>query len=291
MSTGAAGRWDGCSRRGRRLCRTLLAVVLCAGLVACGAHVHHVVQKDETLYSISFRYKQDYRNVAAWNDLEPPYAVRPGQHLRVAPPRAPSHGERMMATRQAPSGGAPPERAGAGASPAPAPAVAVPAPGERVATPERGAVAIPLAPQPAPVRPAPPVTAPQPATPARAAAAGDPGWQWPIRRSEAAVRPARRGLEIRGVRGEPVHAAAEGRVVYSGGGIPNLGNLVIIKHDERFLSAYAHNERLLVAEGDQVRSGQTIAEMGDSGTDGVKLHFEIRLDGSPVDPLQYLPAR
>lgn len=86
-------------------------------------------------------------------------------------------------------------------------------------------------------------------------------------------------------------AAAGGRVVYGGTGIPHFGNLVIIKHDERYLSAYAHNQRLLVGEGDQVRAGQQIAEMGDSGAgaDGVKLHFEIRLDGTPVDPLQYLP--
>lgn len=88
-----------------------------------------------------------------------------------------------------------------------------------------------------------------------------------------------------------MRAAAAGRVVYGGSGIPHYGNLVIIKHDDRFLSAYAHNERLLVSEGQDVAAGQQIAEMGSSGTgvSAVKLHFEIRRDGEPVDPLRYLP--
>jgi lipoprotein NlpD len=91
--------------------------------------------------------------------------------------------------------------------------------------------------------------------------------------------------------GEPVLAAAAGQVVYSGGGLRGYGKLLIVKHSEIFLSAYAHNDRLLVKEGDFVKAGQIIADMGSSGTDRVKLHFEIRRDGVPVDPLQFLPRR
>tara|TARA_B100001059_G_scaffold207531_1_gene219083 strand:+ start:239 stop:547 length:309 start_codon:yes stop_codon:yes gene_type:complete len=98
-----------------------------------------------------------------------------------------------------------------------------------------------------------------------------------------------KGIDIAGQLGEPVKAAADGAVVYAGRGLIGYGDMIIIKHDETFLSAYAHNSRLLVKEGDQVKVGQVIAEMGSSGTDRVKLHFEIRRKGQPVDPLTYLP--
>ena len=91
--------------------------------------------------------------------------------------------------------------------------------------------------------------------------------------------------------GQPVKAAANGAVVYAGRGLIGYGDMIIIKHDQTYLSAYAHNSRLLVKEGDQVKAGQTVAEMGSSGTDRVKLHFEIRRQGKPVDPLSYLPKR
>ena len=91
--------------------------------------------------------------------------------------------------------------------------------------------------------------------------------------------------------GQPVKAAANGAVVYAGRGLIGYGDMIIIKHDQTYLSAYAHNSRLLVKEGDQVKAGQTVAEMGNSGTDRVKLHFEIRRQGKPVDPLSYLPKQ
>ena len=99
------------------------------------------------------------------------------------------------------------------------------------------------------------------------------------------------GLQIRGTRGQDVRAAAAGQVVYSGSGLRGYGQLLILKHDERFLSAYAHNDVLLVAEGAQVARGQSIARMGDSGASEVMLHFEIRRGGKAVDPLEYLPPR
>jgi lipoprotein NlpD len=98
-----------------------------------------------------------------------------------------------------------------------------------------------------------------------------------------------KGIDIAGQLGQPVKAAANGVVVYAGRGLLGYGDMIIIKHDETYLSAYAHNSRLLVKEGDQVKAGQSVAEMGNTGTDRVKLHFEIRRRGEPVDPLGYLP--
>lgn len=100
-----------------------------------------------------------------------------------------------------------------------------------------------------------------------------------------------KGIDIEGKLGQPVTAAATGTVVYAGSGLLGYGNLLIVKHNEQYLSAYAHNSRLLVKENDRVTIGQAIAEMGNSAADRVKLHFEIRKEGKPVDPLGYLPAR
>ena len=124
---------------------------------------------------------------------------------------------------------------------------------------------------------------------------GDVAWRWPVngkvieKFSEATS--ANKGIDIAGSAGEPVRAASGGKVVYAGSGLLGYGLLLIIKHNDRYLSAYAHNSELLVKEGDGVKSGDKIASMGSSGTDKVKLHFEIRRDGKPVDPLDYLPGR
>jgi lipoprotein NlpD len=135
-----------------------------------------------------------------------------------------------------------------------------------------------------------PTSVPQPRP-----AATTQAWQWPaqgrILRTFQANSPGKKGIEIGGTRGQPVRAAAPGRVVYAGSGLVGYGGLIIIKHDERFLSAYGYNDKLFVQEGSQVHVGQVIAEMGSSGTNRVQLHFEIRKDGKPVDPLQYLPRR
>jgi len=120
-------------------------------------------------------------------------------------------------------------------------------------------------------------------------------WQWPsqgrIMARFSSLKSLNKGIDIKGGLGEPVLAAAPGVAVYAGSGIRGYGNLLIIKHSERFLSAYAHNSRLLVKEDEVIKAGQKIAEIGNSGTDQSKLHFEIRRDGKPVDPLRYLPKR
>lgn len=117
-------------------------------------------------------------------------------------------------------------------------------------------------------------------------------WVWPANgRVTRGFSGNYKGIDIEGPRGEPIHATAAGQVVYSGTGLRGYGQLIIIKHNTEFLSAYAHNSVVLVAEGDTVKQGQKIAEMGDSGTNKVKLHFELRLRGKPVDPQKYLPRR
>ncbi len=118
-------------------------------------------------------------------------------------------------------------------------------------------------------------------------------WIWPSRGTLLARfgDMLSKGIDIGGVRGHKVQAAANGRVVYAGSGLRGYGKLIIIRHSKTLLSAYAHNERILVAEGQNVARGQPVAEMGDTDTDRVKLHFEIREYGKPVDPLNYLPKQ
>ncbi|MDB5886404.1 MAG: peptidase, partial [Polaromonas sp.] len=121
----------------------------------------------------------------------------------------------------------------------------------------------------------------------------DVGWIWPAQGTLVAGfdEAKNKGLDISGKSGDPVVASADGRVVYSGAGLRGYGNLIILKHNNTFLTAYAHNKSLLVKEDQTVKKGQKIAEMGNSDADKVKLHFEIRRQGKPVDPAKYLPAR
>ena len=120
-------------------------------------------------------------------------------------------------------------------------------------------------------------------------------WKWPasgpVIETFATAGQVNKGIDLAGRRGEPVYAAADGKVVYSGTGLVGYGNLIIIKHNGTFLSAYGHNSRLLLKEGQFAKAGQKIAEIGSTGTNRDKLHFEIRRNGKPVNPLQYLPKR
>ena len=228
----------------------------------------YTVQRGDTLYSIAFRYGLDYRRVATANRIGAPYTIFPGQKIvlkegAVAPSTASRSSTSAAKTY---------------------PAKSVASPSSSVSKPKS---------QPAPV----PVTKPSPgvAITSSAASAGGPvkRWQWPTtgrvtRRYSATVH---KGIDLAGRRGDPVVAVAAGRVVYAGTGIAGFGELLIVKHNEVYLSAYGHNDRLLVAEGDTVKAGQRIAQKGSSGTDTVKLHFEIRREGKPIDPLTVLPRR
>ncbi|MFQ6572468.1 peptidoglycan DD-metalloendopeptidase family protein [Pseudomonas sp. UM16] len=234
----------------------------------------YVVRPGDTLYSIAFRYGWDYKALAARNGIGPPYTIRAGQPIRFdGRSTAPAAGGTTVVSRsQSSSGSSTVTRRPAG-TPAPAskPASPAPTPAANTATPA-----------PAPVQ-----------VPSAERAVG--GWGWPasgvLIGKFASNGSLNKGIDIAGDLGQPVFAASDGSVVYAGSGLRGYGELVIIKHSDTYVSAYGHNRRLLVREGQQVKVGQTIAEMGSTGTDRVKLHFEIRRQGKPVDPLQFLPRR
>lgn len=310
-------------------------VVVEAPGTARGAGVAHaaapggtyVVAKGDTLYAIAFRKGVDFRDLAKWNNIAPPYTIWPGQSLHLAAPGggSPAAGHAIVA---APAPAAPVEAAKPEATSAapvfenvtPAPAAgtssaAVAATGTKPATssvPAPSPATPAPAPAPAPVAapvPAPTVSnvvpvagEPKAATPPPAPAvvggssrsAGGVTWRWPA--SGAVITrftpgDAVPGIEIAGKAGDPVRAAADGVVVYSGNGLVGYGELVIIKHSDSLLSAYGHNSKRLVKEGQRVTAGQEIALMGSSGASRVELGFQIRKDGNPVDPMSYLPAR
>ena len=237
---------------------------------------YYRVVAGDTLYSIAFRHQMDYRELARINGIGPPYTIYPGQELRL-------HG--------APAALAPITSPPAAAIPA-----VVAAPGAAVA-----AVAAPVS---SSVTPANTVAA-SASAPARANTAvisGGPTrsidgivWRWPVHgpvlAGFEADEPGRQGLDIGGRMGQPVYAAASGVVVYSGSGLVGYGELIIIKHSDSYLSAYGHNSVRLVKEGENVVAGQEIAEMGNSGAPRVELHFEIRKDGKPLNPMDFLPKR
>jgi lipoprotein NlpD len=250
----------------------------------------YVVVRGDTLYGIAFRHGLDYRQLAQLNAIAPPYTIYPGQRLRLgsAPPPPVA-----SVTPAAPPGRAAPSR---GSVIAPivsdresAPPVPASPPSVQPATPTAQPTPATATPPPvtAPVTAAPPAPAPLPA--------GAPRWRWPAEgalvASFAPNDPTRQGINIAGSAGQPVTAAADGVVVYSGSGLIGYGELVIVKHSDEWLSAYGHNRKRLVNEGQAVKAGQQIAEMGRSGASRDMLHFEIRRNGRPVDPQGLLPRR
>ncbi len=253
----------------------------------------------DTLYAIAFRHGLDYRELAAWNHIAPPYRIYVGQQLRL---RAPEPGTAPSAAVAPPVVAENPHVDNAAKPPAtPAPA----APSTAAPT-DNAAPAATDKPAPRAVAAVPPA-ATQGATkpPANAAAAaterapelnaGGVSWRWPaageVIGTFVAGDQTHQGIDIAGREGDPVVAAADGDVVYSGNGLIGYGDLIIIKHNANFLSAYGHNRKRLVQEGEHVKAGQRIAEMGASSAARDELHFEIRRNGKPVNPLDYLPAR
>ncbi|MET3051001.1 peptidoglycan DD-metalloendopeptidase family protein [Pseudomonas alkylphenolica] len=234
----------------------------------------YVVRPGDTLYSIAFRYGWDYKALAARNGIGPPYTIRVGQPIRFdGRSTAPATGSATVVSRsQSSSGSSTVTRRPAG----------TPAPASKPASPAPAPVTSTATSTPAPVQ-----------VPSAERAVG--GWGWPasgvLIGKFASNGSLNKGIDIAGDLGQPVFAASDGSVVYAGSGLRGYGELVIIKHSDTYVSAYGHNRRLLVREGQQVKVGQTIAEMGSTGTDRVKLHFEIRRQGKPVDPLQFLPRR
>ncbi|EXJ12067.1 peptidoglycan DD-metalloendopeptidase family protein [Nitrincola nitratireducens] len=252
----------------------------------------YTVKQGDTLYSISWRYGLDYREVARWNSIDQRYRIYPGQVLRLTN----TGSSTTQVAASAPARQAAPVASTASRPAAPATQTSSGNASPRTASAQQPPVQTPPS-APPPQTTASTATSTTAASSASAATstAGGVRWQWPasgnIIRRFSDREGGNKGVDIDGKMGDPILAAADGRVVYAGSGLLGYGNLVIINHNQQFLSAYAHNSRILVSENDTVKAGSKIAEMGNSGTDRVQLHFEIRRDGKPVDPLTYLPRR
>lgn len=278
--------------------------------IAASTNGLHTVQRGDTLYAIAFANSLDYRDIAAWNRLDSPDLILVGQVLKLtAPPGAvetvplddepeavvqplaetpvlrepqavllPYSEENWAKVSQVQPPAAKPAVAAPAVPAGVTPVIAKPAGVEPPAVKPAIAAAVPAA----------PAAGPSPAAPAK-----NGRWLWPAEGTLAGRFGAAggKGIDIVGARNSPVVAVAPGKVVYSGSGLRGYGQLLIIKHAGEYLSAYAHNESILVKEGDSVKAGQKIALMGDSDAERVKLHFEIRRYGKPLDPLNYLPER
>jgi lipoprotein NlpD len=245
-----------------------------AKMVASGDNAgkpgYYSVKSGDTLIRIGMDNGQSWRDIARWNNIENPNLIETGQVLRVTPPEETGVVVRPVSSTNVVT------------SPAPANTASAPAPASNTAS----------------VRP--PASAANPSnasTPTNNLANTDSAedtvsFQWPTRGNVLAGfdEVKNKGIDIAGKAGDPVLAAADGKVVYAGSGLRGYGNLVILKHNNTYLTAYAHNQSLLVKEDQAIKRGQKIAEMGNSDADQVKLHFEIRRQGKPVDPAKYLPA-
>ena len=238
------------------------------------------VRAGDTLYHVATTHGISVLDLAVWNDIAPPYTIYPGQRLRLYPR----------------------DRAARPVAAAPARTQGTPVAPRTTTTPPRPPIAHPstapvVTPPTSPGMPAA-STPPRVATPGTApgvVATNVPTWRWPtdgeLIERYAEGDPTRQGIDVAGRAGQPVLAAADGVVVYSGSGLVGYGELVIVKHNDSWLSAYGHNRARLVNEGQLVKAGQPIAEMGHTGAARDMLHFEVRYNGKPVDPLLYLPKR
>ena len=233
---------------------------LMPGSENAGKPGYYTVKPGDTLIRIALESGQGHRDIARWNALENPNKIEVGQVLRVVPPVS----EESV--------------------------VAKPVASSKVSsTPLQSQSAAKN--EPAPAAAAAPAAVSESVT---KSGEDDVSFAWPAKGTVVAAfdeSKNRKGVDIGGAAGDPVLAAAEGKVVYAGAGLRGYGNLIILKHNNTYLTAYAHNQSLSVKEDQTVKKGQKIAEMGNSDADSVKLHFEVRKLGKPVDPAQYLPAR
>lgn len=271
----------------------------------------YTVKRGDTLYSIALDNGVDYRELAAWNNLSDPAVLKEGTVLRLRPPvvqqpaqaeaRSPADSAVQVQPIAVPGAvearslgdqrsAAEPARTTAGARGAEAPRPELLKTGPKAMKLPYSEENLALL-----LRQSPAETKAEAAAPAAGVSAESDGvdWMWPATGKVLAgfSKGTNKGVDILGKMGDPVFASASGRVVYSGNGLRGYGKLVIIKHNDIYLSAYAHNSNLLVKEGQNVVRGQKIAEIGNTDSPQVKLHFEIRRQGEPVDPLKFLPER
>jgi len=264
--------------------RTILLVILSCGVLllqGCGGQTSlapiskharatkhavatiHKVRRGDTLYSIAFQHGKDYRSLARWNGIRAPYTIFVGQKIRL------KRGKKQLARASKPRKSSQVTKKSS------------------KSTIKKSSKDLKKNKKPAKKY--------VNTDTKKGLVKGRIKWQWPsngmILKKFSKKIATQKGIDIAGRLGQTIRATAGGRIVYSGSGLRGYGRLIIVKHNERFLSAYAHNRKLLVKEGQTVKQGQKIAEMGRSGTDRVKLHFEIRSDGTPVNPLRYLPKR
>jgi len=244
----------------------------------------HTVRKGDTLYSIALEHGQSHRDVAAWNNIDNPNVIRVGQQLRIAPPEG-------VAVAKPIAGPAAVEiRPLAAGVPSNTDTLKREPKGGKQPYTEQAVAAVQKPADAHSQQPvAPPRVEPRPAEPA----GSELNWAWPSGGRVLApyVEGGSKGVDIEGRIGEPVLAAEAGKVTYAGSGIRGYGNLIIVQHAHGFQSVYAHNSKLLAKESQQVARGQKIAELGNSDADQAKLHFEIRRQGKPLDPLRLLPSR
>jgi lipoprotein NlpD len=293
--------------------RGLIASALVLLLIACSNQRwdpdDYPVRSGDTIYSIAWKYELDPFELARWNNLSSPYKIYPGQRLNMKPEDAAVTPSRAVS------------KSSGGAKPVPD-SVTVRKGDTLYAIAQRYNMTISQLASinglrsPYTIKPGQTLqlsstqsyrAAPTTKTPTRKSTATRKpvtaslpddnrkvSWQWPVHGKLITTfksnKTGRKGIDIAGTEGKAVKAAAPGKVVYSGNGLISYGNLVIIRHNRTYLSAYAHNRKLLVKEGDSIRAGQKIAELGKTGTDSPRLHFEIRKNGKPVNPLKYLPS-
>jgi len=216
----------------------------------------HKVSEGDTLYSIAWRYGRDYKELASANGISPPYTIKLGQRIRLD-----LRGTVSSTLKKSP-----------------------PASHKKKTQVKPSSKSKPVA-----------TTKKRTRSSTKSKTVKGVNWHWPhlgqiIARYSSAGND-NKGIDIAGNLGDSVFSAANGEVVYAGSGLLGYGKLIIINHNQHYLSAYAHNDQILVKEGQKIKQGQKIAEMGNTGTNRTKLHFEIRRDGKPVNPLNYLPKR
>ncbi|WP_334187687.1 peptidoglycan DD-metalloendopeptidase family protein [Noviherbaspirillum sp.] len=266
---------------------------------------YYTVKKGDTLLQIALEFGQNYRDLVAWNDLANPNDIKVDQVLRVLPPEGGSVPQTgSVATNSGvdsrPLGSSNPsttQKAGPRGEKRPYSEGALadmqkPDPVTPGANQVASIPSVPPKPEPPKISDARPAERPPEAANGTNADDDAVSWMWPADgKVITSFSAGKKGIDIAGKLGQPVYAAGAGKVLYAGSGIRGYGNLVILKHTNNLLSAYAHNKTIFVKEDQTVNKGQKIAEMGNSDTDAVKLHFEIRQQGKPVDPSKFLPIR